>query len=95
VLRPPAEAQAAKPKTNAPSWQSVCKRVLSCSEREPAACSEERIRDPPLDLLRRWRPYGAPLVSLGGDGLFLNTICGGMRASSATNTSLGLAFSSC
>ena len=27
-------------------------------EREPAACSVERIRDPPLDLLRWWRPEG-------------------------------------
>ena len=45
-------------KTAGATWQAPPKRVLSLPEREPAACSEERIRDPPLDLLRRWRPLG-------------------------------------
>ena len=40
------------------TWQKLGKRVLSFPEREPAACSVERIRNPPLGLLRRWRPQG-------------------------------------
>ena len=56
---PPRTRQSrAAAKLRGTTWQRLGKRVLSFPEREPAACSAERIRDPPLGLLRRWRPTG-------------------------------------